>query len=523
MKNNKFVFILDAHLPYIPSEADGGIEQDRLFDSLSYTYLPVIKMCENLKKDTPFKMGIVFEPALCEMLADVFFQERYKKHIERKIEFAKKELERCAGCEKTKKLIQYNLKVFSDDKRTFEDCGGNILKKFDMLSKEGYIEILATTATSCFLPFFESMPEAVSAQIEMGQINYRKHFSSIPSGFWLPALAYCEGLEEIIRSYGYSYTLVETRAFLLADKAPPAGIFAPAAAENGLIFLASDAPACRSIYDKTDSFSSNPVYMDVENDVGFKLPEKYLASVFDTSRGRRPIGFRYWAKDEDESIYDIEKAREQIEIDAKTFVEARISTLNSVRDTTVVRSPVSVFICSSDFLGKRWCEGIAWIERVFKLISESESIEAVLPEQAAHISKQVYTVKPFFSSLFDSGYAAELLTGKTDWMYRYMLKMTERMIKLTEMFPEEGGLKERVLNAAAREVFLMQAFYWPFYGATTELQEFAENRFLEHIKAFTVAYESLGADAPDAKWLSEREHKYPIFKEINYRSFCKKR
>ncbi|WP_152513929.1 1,4-alpha-glucan branching protein domain-containing protein, partial [Treponema pedis] len=145
-----------------------------------------------------------------------------------------------------------------------------------------------------------------------------------------------------------------------------------------------------------------------------------------------------------------------------------------------------MFICSSDFLGKRWCEGIAWIERVFKLISESESIEAVLPEQAAHISKQVYTVKPFFSSLFDSGYAAELLTGKTDWMYRYMLKMTERMIKLTEMFPEEGGLKERVLNAAAREVFLMQAFYWPFYGATTELQEFAENSFLEHIKAFTV-------------------------------------
>lgn len=169
MKNNKFVFILDAHLPYIPSEADGGIEQDRLFDSLSYTYLPVIKMCENLKKDTPFKMGIVFEPALCEMLADVFFQERYKKHIERKIEFAKKELERCAGCEKTKKLIQYNLKVFSDDKRTFEDCGGNILKKFDMLSKEGYIEILATTATSCFYRFLKVCLKPFRLKLKWGR------------------------------------------------------------------------------------------------------------------------------------------------------------------------------------------------------------------------------------------------------------------------------------------------------------------------------------------------------------------
>ena len=523
MKNNKFVFILDAHFPYIPNAAQGGIEEGKLFDSVSYTYLPMIRMCENLKKSVPFKMGIVFEAALCEMLADNSFQERYRKHIDCKIEFAKKELERCSGCEKTKKLIQFNLKTFSDDKRIFEECGGNILKKIDALSQDGFIEILATTATSCFLPLFESVPEAISAQIEMGRINFRRHFSSVPSGFWLPALAYKEGLDEIIRRYGYAYTLVETRSFLLADKPPPAGVFAPAAADNGLLFLASDACACRSVYGETDSFSSNPVYMDAENDVGFKLPEHYLSSVFNISKGRRPTGFRYWAKGDGEPVYDIEKAKAQIEEDAKTFVDARIAALNSARDITGLPSAVSVFLCSSDFLGKKWCEGIMWIEHVFRLISESDLIEAVLPVQAAYISKQVYTVKPFFSSLFDSGYAAELLTSKTDWMYRHMLKMTERMVNLTEMFPHATGLKERVLNAAAREILLMQAYYWPLYGAEMELKDFAENRFTDYVNAFISAYESLGADAPDAKSMSRREHEYPIFKDMNYLFFSKKK
>ena len=523
MKNRKFVFILDAHLPYIGNDLKGGIEEDRLFDSLSYTYLPIIKMCENLKKDNvQFKMGIVFESSLCEMLADHFFQERYRRHIEKKIKFAKKELERCSECEKIKKLIQYNLKVFSDDKRTFEDCGGNILKKFDNLSKEGLIEILATTATSCFLPFFESMPEAISAQIEMGQINFRQHFSSVPSGFWLPALAYCNGLDEIIRSYGYDYTLVEARAFLLAEKAPPAGVFSPVISESGLIFLASDACACRSVYDETNSFSTNPVYMDAANDVGFKLPEEYLASVFDTLQGRRPIGFRYWAKGSGEPVYDIEKAYMQIDTDANAFVQARETALSSIEELTGITSPVSVFLCSSDFLGKTWCEGITWIERVLRLIHKSGNIEAVLPAKAAAVSKQLYTVKPFFSSLFDSGYAAELLTNETDWMYRYMLKMTERMIQLTEMFPRENSLKERILNAAAREIFLLQAYYWPLYAAHRDLKGFAETCFIDHIKAFTAAYESLGANTPDAKWLAKREQKYPIFKDINYRFFAKK-
>ena len=158
-------------------------------------------------------------------------------------------------------------------------------------------------------------------------------------------------------------------------------------------------------------------------------------------------------------------------------------------------------IISSDFFGKKWCEGLIWLERVFRLINDNEELETMLPSDAANLSKQLYTVKPFFSSFLKSGYADELLTNENDWMYRYIVKITERMIDLVEMFPADGSLKERVLNAAAREVLLLQSVYWPLYINDPQLKDFAERRFVEHVNSFTAAYEARGADSPDAKWL----------------------
>lgn len=525
MKPNNLLFILDGFLPYVRDEIEKSlIEESWLFNAVSYTYLPVIRMCGKLKNEgIPFKLGAVFEPALCDMLEDPFLQDRYLHHIEKKISFAKKELERCASCSKTRAIIEFDLNLFNKNKELFTACGKNILKKFDELSKEGYIELLATTATRCFLPFFKDMPEAVAAQIEMGQISFRRHFSSVPAGFWLPALGFAEGLETIIRRYGFDYTVLSSKAFLLADAVPDTGVFSAAVSECGLKLLACDTCAYQRIYGGSGSFAANPVYRDCENDAGFKLSKEYLASFFDTSKGRREIGFRYWSKKEPETIYDMEEALGQAKADAQTFVSLQEQTLNEVSRKTDCKTPVSVFLCSSDFFGNKWCEGIMWLEQTLRLIHKSESLKTVFPDEAVRIEKNPFKLKPFLSSIFYSGYADELITGKSDWMYRYIMKTTGRMIDLAERFPKDSLVKESVLNAAAREVFLLQSYYWPLYAAEGTFREFAKRRFIEHVNSFTHAYEALGADVLPAKWLAEREAKYPIFQDINYRFFsCKK-
>lgn len=525
MKTGNIVFIIDAFLPYVRNEiGDGLAEEDWFFNSISYTYIPLIKMCENLKKDgIDFKFGIVFEPVLCDMLNDPFLQEKYSVHLEKKIAFAKKELERFSISEKPGEFIKYNLELFNEHKEIFNSCGKNILKKFNSLSEEGFIEILATTATRCFLPFLEQVPEAIAAQIEMGQISFREYFSSIPSGFWLPALGYSGCLDKIIRSYGFDYTVLDSKGFLLADKVPAAGVFSAAGSDTGLKFLAADECAYQMVYKSTKDFAANPVYIDCENDLGFKLSEDYLSAVFDTSKGRRAIGFRYWSKDKNETYYDMEKAKEQIKLDAAAFVDYQERNLNTVKSKTECSSPVSVFVCSSDFFGKKWCEGIAWLNQVFRIMHGKSSLKSLLPIKACNIEKELFNIKPFFSSMFDSGYAGELITGKNNWMYHYVLKITKRMIELTEMFPKDSAVKESVLNAAAREVFLLQSYYWPLYYAEGYFEEFAEKRFIEHVKAFSFAYDELGANNPPTKWLAKRWKKYPILKDVNYMFFSRKK
>ncbi len=520
---NNFVFIFDAHLPYIRNEAaEGRVEEDWLFDTLSYSLLPLVKMCEHLKEDTAFRMGVVFEPVLCEMLADELLQERYREYLNKKIEFAKKELEAYSDLKEKKKVIQYTLKLFTENKRTFEDCGGEVLKLFDSLSKAGVIEILATTATYCFLPFFEEIPESICAQIEMGQISYRRHFSSIPRGFWLPALAYKTGLDKIIRSYGYEYTIVESKSFLLADKMPATGVFSPAMSKCGLKFLATDACLQCEVTNENNSYFKNEAYMNPKNDVGFKYSEEYLSSVFDTSMGRRAIGFRYWSNKADEDLYNIDHALEQAKTDAKHFVEHLNKKLETVHEKVIDRPATSVITCSSDFFGKTWCEAFIWLEEVFRLINEEENLRSIKPINAVNVTEQLYTVNPFFSSSFSSGYGAELLNTESDWMYCFVLKTTRKMLELVRMFPKGDSLIERILNAAGREILLLQSYYWPLYASSSEFKEFAEQRFIDHIQAFSQAYEALGADAPDTRWLTERETKFPIFGNINYRIFSEK-
>lgn len=86
MKPNNLLFILDGFLPYVRDEIEKSlIEESWLFNAVSYTYLPVIRMCGKLKNEgIPFKLGAVFEPALCDMLEDPFLQDRYLHHIEKK-------------------------------------------------------------------------------------------------------------------------------------------------------------------------------------------------------------------------------------------------------------------------------------------------------------------------------------------------------------------------------------------------------------------------------------------------------
>ena len=97
------------------------------------------------------------------------------------------------------------------------------------------------------------------------------------------------------------------------------------------------------------------------------------------------------------------------------------------------------------------------------------------------------------------------------------------MTELAERFPNESGLRERVLNQAAREVLLSQAADWPFLLRAGKSATFARRQLEDSVSNFNRIYEMLCANTVGTEWLTKLEKRNNIFPKINYRVFRRKR
>ncbi len=529
MHDTSLVFVLDAQLPFVRHlDEPGRMEESQLFTALSETYLPLLRTCTTLETDgVPFKLTIAFSPLLCEMLADPLLQQRYCEFLDRSIEFGALELERNQNDPVLSEIISRQLEKQKTNRHEYVDIyEKNILKKFDYFATHGYLEILATTATPCFLPLYMDIPEAINAQIETGLIVYRKHFTAVPAGFYLPALAWKDGLETILKSYGFTYTFVDAHGLLFADPPPAAGIFSPAVCENGFSVFARDTLVCTQIAGP-DGIAGSGAYLDVERDIGFEYDGLNLKPLFDVDLGRRKTGYCYHSRKKnggnDPALYDPKEAETSVLRDARSFIEERLSVLNKAAKTLDGSPVTTVIALPASFFGQDWHEGFDWFDALAREMAESSEISFSLPSDRLKIHKPEQIITPYYSSWNSGGYAEEVLNSSNDWMYPYVRKATVRMIDLAERFPDDDSLKERALNMASRELLLAQAMDWYLLMNRQDQSSYARQRFEESIRAFTVVYESLGSNFISTEWLTRIEKRDNFFPEINYRVYSRRK
>ena len=97
------------------------------------------------------------------------------------------------------------------------------------------------------------------------------------------------------------------------------------------------------------------------------------------------------------------------------------------------------------------------------------------------------------------------------------------MVDLADRFPNDTGLKTRLLNLGAKELLLAQSSNLADMIDKDELPEFAERRFRESITAFTTVFDSLGSNTVSTEWLTKIEMKDSVFLWMNYRIFSRKK
>lgn len=526
-----FSLILKANQDFIRHTGD-DLKQNApvlnsFYESISDVYIPLLRMVEKLENDKiQFRLALVMPPLLCNMLSDEILQEAYVQWLNERIELGQSELKRNKSNDKIKSLVSAEIENNKKLKADFVDkyeC--KLIPVFSKYMEKGYLELLGTCGTDIFLPHYADMKEIVCAQIESGLHCYRRFFGVTPEGFWLPELGYAPGLEKIIRAYGYTYTILDSRSILFAEKIPEVGIFYPSRTENSLVVFARNHAIDYELFNEDGKIYS-PVYRNQNRDIGFELPTEKLSFVMEKGGIRYSTGYKYWNRcfdDEENSIYNPELAREQAQKDAAEFVEKRKNTLDKAAEL-LPDLPFVSETCAFDIskLVKTWHESIYWIEEVIRKASE-EGLSVTSCDKLCDNQYELEKIEPYYSAGIGTGYGENLLSSKNCWMMRYIRKNCERMIDLSGRFPNDTGLKTRLLNLGAKELMLAQSSNLAKMINRSEFPEFAEKRFKESIAAFTAVFDSLGSNTVSTEWLTKLEAKDSIFPWMNYRIFSKKR
>ena len=525
MEKGYLALVLHAHLPFVRHpEYENFLEENWLYEAISETYLPLLRIFNRLAREgVPFRITMSISPTLASMLNDELLQDRYVKHLERLIDLGNKEFVRTesqpefhAVAVMYKDLFERNFVDFTSKYKR------NILKGFKELQRSGHLDLITTAATHPYLPLYQQYPENINMQIQTAVINHGRILGSEPKGLWIPECGYYPGLEKHVKLNNLPYFITAAHGVLLAEEKPNYGVYAPITCSNGVAVFARDLASSHAVWSSEEGYPGDFSYREFYRDIGFDLPVDYIGPYIHEDNIRINTGYKYYkitGKTEDKLVYNREEAERKVVEHAENFLYNRlkqIRKLNQLMD----RPPLIVSPYDAELFGHWWFEGPQWIEHLIRMLnSEAGKIEMITPGDYLQRHSENQQANPSFSSWGTKGYSEVWLNSTNDWIYRHTHKAIERMRELAQRFPNESGLKERVLNQAAREVLLSQASDWPFIMRTGTTVPYATKRVREHICNFNLIYENLCKNTVNTEWLTTVEKKNNIFPDIDYRAF----
>ncbi|MCK5736069.1 MAG: DUF1957 domain-containing protein, partial [Spirochaetaceae bacterium] len=417
--------VLNAHLPYVRHpEYDRFLEENWLYEALSETYLPLLRVFRGLERDgIPFRLTISLSPTLTSMLEDQLLCERYVKHLDRLLELSDKEFVRLAEDPAGLKVAGMYRELYISNRQDFLDLyNSNILNGFRHFHQLGNLELITSTATHAFLPMYRESPDMIRNQVLIALENHDRLFKSMPEGIWLPECGYFPGLEDFLKPYGIKYFFSSAHGVLHADDPPKYGVYAPLKTPNGTVVFGRDRAASNAIWSAQDGFPGNPVYREFYRDIGFDLPEEYIAPYAIEAGNRVNTGFKYHAitgKTDQKRLYDPDEGKAQAHEDARTFLHNRIrqcETISKLMD----RPPLIVAPFDAELFGHWWFEGPIFLDALFReFASEGHHLAQVTPSEYLHAWPESQVTRPAFSSWGDKGYGQVWLDGSNDWIYRH--------------------------------------------------------------------------------------------------------
>ena len=518
--------VLHAHLPFIRHpEHEEFLEEDWLYEAITETYIPLLKMMEGLVRDgVDFRFTISLPPPLCSMLLDPLLQERYVKHISRLIELTGKEIDRTKWDRSFHDLAWFYHNRFKEARSTF--CDGysrNLVGAFRKFQELGKLEIITCAATHGFLPLMQEHPQSIRAQIMIARDHYRQCFGCAPRGIWLPECGYAPGVEDFLQEAEIRWFIMDTHGIMFGHPQPRYGIYAPVYTPAGVAAFGRDMDSSKQVWSAEEGYPGDYEYRDFYRDVGFDLEFEYIKPYIHPEGIRCFTGVKYYkitGHTEHKQPYNRGRALEKAATHAGNFMfnrEKQIEHLHGVMG----REPLIVSPYDAELYGHWWFEGpefldylirkVAYDQKVFKLTTPSEYLQMFPTHQI---------ITPSASSWGNKGHWEVWLEGSNAWIYPHLHVAAERMTELVQHFQRNDPLGQRALRQAARELLLAQSSDWAFIMKTGTAVSYAVKRTKDHLLRFTRLYEQIKSGRIDEPWLASVEWRDNIFPDLNYQYYA---
>lgn len=519
--------ILHAHLPFIRHpEYPTFLEEDWLFEAMTETYIPFLRMMQRLIDDgIYFRLTMSMTPPLCEMLADPMLQERYLAYLDNLYELAEKQKIARENTPYHDAAASAELILRETRELFVKKWNHQLLPAFKALQDQGVLEIITCGATHGFLPLMAT-DEARRAQVSVAIENYRKHFGRRPRGIWLPECAFVPGIDAILADFGIRFFILESHG--LTQSNPPAryGTFRPIVTPNGVAAFARDLESSRQVWSAEIGYPGHPDYREFYRDLGYDLPYAEVRPYLHSDGIRRNTGLKFnritgkiplHQKEPYVPAWASQRAAEH----AGNFLhnrQAQCRYLKGVLGTIPhVTAPYD-----AELYGHWWYEGPQFLEMLMrKTACDQDEIVMITPSEYLEIETVHQEVMPCLSSWGANGFFEVWLNDGNDWIYPHLHCAEERMVELCQRYPNADGLLRRALNQAARELLLAQSSDWAFIITTNTSVEYAEKRTRDHIARFNGLYEQIVENRLEPEWLKELEWKDSIFQEIDYRAYTR--
>jgi len=526
MEKGYLCLLLHAHLPFVRHpEHEDFLEEDWLYEALTETYIPLIRVLDGLINDgVDFRLTISISPTLTAMFSDPLLQSRYLRHLSKLIELTEKEQIRVRKQPEFREAAQMYEKRLKEVRFIFEEkYNGNLLNAFRKFQDLGKIEVITCCATHGFLPLMVYR-RAVRAQVRIAMRDHLFKFGHRPKGIWLSECAYNPGDDEILKEENLRFFFLDAHGIIYGTPRPRYAVFAPVYCPSGVVAFGRDVESSLQVWSAETGYPGDFRYREFYRDVGYDLDYNYIRPYLHSDGIRRNIGIKYYKITGKVSLdkkepYRPQEALETAAEHAGNFMFNREKQVEYLYDF-MGRKPIIVAPYDAELFGHWWYEGPDFLNFLFRKIHyDQTTLRPITPSEYLIENPKNQVIRPSMSSWGDKGYNEVWLNGNNDWIYRHLHKATERMVEIADENPEARGVKRRALNQASRELLLAQASDWAFIMTTGRMVEYAEKRTRNHIHQFNRLYEEIKNNRIDQDYLNDLEYRDNVFPEMDYRAY----